>query len=102
MWPRTTYAIYRNNILPDATNGDNEDMEIDNANAEGDEDLFEPIPEQENFTCLCNVNSLQVAFNIPGTRVSNIVILKEYDWLRQLLEKSDRPFIVTGHPGTGS
>ena len=77
-------------------------MEIDNANAEGDEDLFEPIPEQTSFTYLCDINMLQRVFNIPGLPVSNIVILQEYDFLIKLLEKCRRPFIVTGHPGTGS
>ena len=78
-------------------------MEIDNtSNAEGDEDFFESIPEQATFNCLCDIDSFQIALNILGTRMSNVVILEEYKFLRQLLENSDRPFIVTGHPGTGS
>ena len=56
-------------------------MEIDNTNnAEGDE---EPIPERATFTCLCNVDLLQVAFSILGTSMTIIVILEEYGFLRQ-------------------
>jgi len=77
-------------------------MEIDNANAAGDEDLFEPIPEQTSFTCLRDVDVLQRVFNIPGLRISNIVILEEYDFLIKLLQDAGQPFIVTGHTGTGS
>jgi hypothetical protein len=101
VWPQVTFTIRREDILPDdSTDGDDEGMEIDNTNnAEGDE---EPIPEQTNFNCLRDVDSLQVAFGILGTSMSSIVILEEYGFLRQLLENSDRPFIITGHPGTGS
>jgi len=81
-------------------------MKIDNTNnAEGDESddtEEEPIPELATFTCLTNVDSLQLVFGILGTSMSFIVILEEYEFLRQLLENGDRPFIVTGHPGTGS
>jgi len=79
-------------------------MEIDNANAEGDEDLFEPIPEQTSFTCLRDIDLLQRVFNIlaSGLPISNIVILQEYDFLIKLLQNGGGPFIVTGHPGTGS
>jgi len=77
-------------------------MEIDNVNAEGDEDLFERIPEQTSFTCLRDVDLLQRVFNIPGLPISNIVILQEYDFLIKLLQTGGRPFIVKGHPGTGS
>ena len=93
MWPTTTCAIRPRDILPDEADGDDECMpvEIDNTNnAEGDEDIFESIPEQATFNCLCDIDSLQVAFNIL-----NVVILEEYAFLRQLLENSDRPFIVT-------
>jgi hypothetical protein len=75
-------------------------MEIDNTNnAEGGD---EPIPERATFICLSNVDLLQEAFGIIGTSLSSLVILEDYNFLRQLLENSDRAFIVTGHPGTGS
>jgi len=35
-------------------------------------------------------------------KFSVIIICKEYEFLRELLEKEDGPYIVTGHPGTGS
>jgi hypothetical protein len=59
--------IHRNHILPETVNND-EDMGIDNANAQGDDGLFEPIPEQTSFTCLHDVDLLQRLFNIPASR----------------------------------
>ena len=73
-------------------------MEINNINNDENE---EPIPERTNFNCLCNIDLLQDAFCFRGKFLPYIVILEEYEFLRQLLENNDRPFIVTGHMGTG-
>ena len=75
-------------------------MEIDNANLAETED--QPIPERSTFTCLRNVDLLQTAFRVPDPSMSFIVLHEEYRFLRELLENSDRTFVVTGQPGTGS
>ncbi|KIL58555.1 hypothetical protein M378DRAFT_15463 [Amanita muscaria Koide BX008] len=52
------------------------------------------------FTCLLDVGLLRAALGILG-KFSVIVIREEYEFLRELLEGKNRPFIITGQPGTG-
>ncbi len=75
-------------------------MDIDDSNNDDDDvDNFD----KETLTCLLDANLLQLAFEIPGVKFSAIIVCKEYEFLRELLEKEDgKSFIVTGQPGTGS
>ena len=92
-WPEKSYTVSRKENFPDETEG-----KIDNP-----KDDEEPIPEETTFTCLCNVDLLMNAFYIQTDNpLSTIVILEEYEYLRQKLESSTRTIIVEGQPGTGS
>ena len=75
MWPQATCTIHRKDILPNETDGDEGNMEIDNANLAEAED--QPIPERSTFTCLRNVDLLQTAFRVPGPSMSFIVLHEE-------------------------
>ena len=75
-------------------------MDIEDATNNDDDD--DDPPEEETFTCLLGVDLLRRAFQFSGAKFSVIIICKEYEFLRELLEKEDGTFIVTGHPGTGS
>ncbi|KIL58550.1 hypothetical protein M378DRAFT_313137 [Amanita muscaria Koide BX008] len=78
-------------------------MDIDDVNNADDDDNnnFDHIPAKSTFTCLADVDLLRAALGISGTKFSVIVIREEYKFLRELLEEGDKPFIVTGQPGTG-
>ena len=64
------------------------------------------IPSTETFKCLLNVDLLQTALDFqPPTQESQvIVVLREYEYLREALENNWKGwfFVVTGQPGTGS
>ncbi len=67
-----------------------------------DDNSFDHIPGESTFTCLLGVDLLQDALQIPGTKLSVIVIRKEYEFLHNLLQEKSGHFVLTGHPGIGS
>jgi len=116
-WPGESHGPYyigictidRGEILLNET--DNGAMDIDHAGNNLD-NSESGIPVTEALKCLLNVDLLQAAFDVTPLRgLKAIVILKEYEFLRELLERElndcdfkdfkDSFYLVIGHPGTG-
>jgi hypothetical protein len=93
-------------LLNETDNGSDEAMDIDHAGNHLDNS---DIPKTETFKCLLNVDLLEAAF-VPTPSIAGlkaIVILREYEFLRELLERESNDgkesfHLVIGHPGTGS
>ena len=106
-WPTGICTIDRDEILLNETD-DSEAMDIDRAGNNLDDS---DIPAKETFRYLLHVDlQVQVAFGLtPPILVQAILLLKEYLFLRELLERNERDskvsalyHLVTGQPGTGS
>jgi len=95
LWPTKTCTIHCSDIFPNETDASSDEfMDI-----EDDDHSFDHIPRESTFTCLLGVDLLHDTLQIPNTKLSIIVICKEYEFLRDLFEEK---FVVTGQPGIGS
>ena len=60
------------------------------------------IPATETFKCLLNFDLLQDLL-APTQQLQSIIVLREYEYLWEILEDDSRFFfVVTGQPGTSS
>ena len=99
--PKKPCTIDRQEILLNETDngGGHKEMCVDYADNSD-------IPATETFKCLLNVDLLQTALDLlaPNQQLQAIIILREYEYLREVLENDSKEwyFVVAGQPGTGS
>lgn len=92
-WPRHVGTVHKTDIgIP----RDTEYTDADDATAD--------IPDRWDYTCLDNIDLIADALCMPTKTFDFLVIRREYDLLREMIERnsSTGAFVVTGHPGIGS